>query len=130
MIELVGDDLTIRIKEDNPVYNLLKNLDGTSFVVSAGSLSPKTPQIKKHIATKEVVEVNREKVLSRFDKEISSRYAETDRKTLTYGILRDHLMQVLGGETGMVSMEKVEEGVYRRGELYLVGIQSRGERNP
>jgi len=130
MIELLGDDFSIKIKEDNPLYDTLKKFSGEHVIIY---VSPEV--IKNNVNS--TVEENKvkqipEKQFESIDNELVFKYfyeaypilknEDTEEQSIPLWVklLENHLIQVLNSTTGSTRLEKIKNNIYKKNNLYLV----------
>ena len=121
MIKLIGEDVSITVKPDNPVYKFLQMMEGTSLqVIIEGE---EKTEIKKEPEPEEVQNniksIDKSKVWSKFFEEIP--WSEDKETPITYRLLKGHLDLVLHGDLGTINLEEESPGIYKKDNMYLVG---------
>lgn len=130
MIELLGDDFSIKVTEDNPIYKTLNRFIGESILVYRRE---KIQPVKEVVDSKKQDTKNNKTASKKYislDAELLFNTLNTDFKKwsnikeenqpLAFRLLKNHLEQVLGGVKGKKSVEVVSENIFKSGELYLV----------
>jgi hypothetical protein len=122
MIELIGPDFSIKIQDDNPAYKTLSKFVGESVAIHKAQVeaNPQEPVEEEKKPPKVYETVDRERVFSEFLNSFPWANLDENEQPLVFNILKNHLTQVLGSEKGSKSMEKIEENIYKSGDLYLV----------
>lgn len=121
MIKLNGDGFSINIEQDNVAYKNLKRFDGETVTINFVELEEeesieKNKEEKPALKTKSI---DRSTVWKKFYKEIPWNKENPEQNPIVYSLLKNHLEQVLNGETGKVEMEEVESGILKNNNLFL-----------
>jgi hypothetical protein len=124
MISLIGEDFSVKITEDNPVYNTLKKFSGETVLIYD------TPEIKKNNKNEEIKESKTKKETLQLDnniifKKLYEEYpellsTEEDKKIPVWlKLIENHVLQIIGSEHGKTTVEKIGNGTYKKGDLFL-----------
>lgn len=123
MIELVGEDFSIKIQENNSIYKTLSRFIGENVTIKAEALKDDLVPLHPRVDIPKVFEsIDREFVFKEFFENFAWSNLDEKEQPLTFKLLHNHLKQVLGSDSGMKNLEKIDEGVYKSGELYLVRL--------
>lgn len=124
MIELLGDDFSVQIKEDNPVYKTLKKFAGENvmiYVKPAMGEKKILNEEQKKLVEKNFQFIKNEDVFNKFYRTYP--ILKTDDENIKIPIwiklLENHLTQILGSENGNTKLEKIEENLYKKDNFYL-----------
>jgi hypothetical protein len=118
MIELLGDDFSIKIKPENPLYNTMKRFSGETVLIT---LIPNINREKNEKKTPKVFDtIDRDVVFNDFFNAFFWSNLPEKEQPLVYVMLKNHLYQILGSDKGKKSLEKIENNIYKVEELYLV----------
>ena len=123
MIELVGEDFSIKIQESNSIYKTLSRFIGENVTIKAEARKDDLVTLQPRVDIPKVFEsIDREFVFNEFFENFAWSNLDEKEQPLTFKLLHNHLKQVLGSDSGMKNLEKIDEGVYKSGELYLVRL--------
>jgi hypothetical protein len=118
MIELLGDDFSIKIKPENPLYNTMKRFSGETVLIT---LIPNINREKNEKKAPKVFDtIDRDVVFNDFFNAFFWSNLPEKEQPLVYVMLKNHLYQILGSDKGKKSLEKIENNIYKVEELYLV----------
>ena len=122
MISLSGDGFSINIEEDNAAYKNLKRFDGETVTIhfvdmdeatTEESIEEKKPALKTKF-------IDRSNIWKKFYKEIPWDKENPTQNPIAYSLLKNHLEQVLNGESGKLEAEEVEPGIFKANDLFIV----------
>lgn len=120
MIQLLGSDFSIKIAEDNPIYNTIKKFSGESVLIY---VNPEIIKTKNAAQTtkNDMVTLKNETVFSELY-EIYPELLDKDNENVPVWIklIENHVKQILGSETGSTYLEKISENKFKKNDLYLI----------
>lgn len=127
MLKLIGDDFSLTVQEDNPLYKNLQKFVGEQVLIYREALvvketeNVKEEKVQEKPQVKNYGSVNKEKVFNQFYEAFNVWHSmDEENQPIVYKLLENHLTQVLGTNFGDKQLEKVEENTYKAGELYLI----------
>jgi hypothetical protein len=123
MISLIGEDFTIKIEQDNPIYKTIKKFSGETVLIYGNPENKKNENLENEKIPQVFVNVNNEDVFKEFYSaypQLNSDNEDDDKIPVWLKLLENHIFQILGAKNGITKLEKTEENLFKKGELYLL----------
>lgn len=123
MIQLLGDDFSIKVTEDNPLHKTLLKFSGETVVIYE---MPTTKKVNSPIETKpisynkEMVSLNNREILDELYLTYPQLKADEHKDIPVWlKLIENHILQIVGSNNGSTLVEKISENKYKKGDFYL-----------
>jgi len=125
IIQLIGDDFSIDVKKDNPVFKTLSKFIGDTVIVFGKKIKeeqvPDTPKQQLPPVKLKQVTLSREEVWEKFNNDFTHwNLLEEKEKPVVFVLLKNHVSSFLEGDTGDLLLNEYEENTFKRGNSYLI----------